>query len=74
MKEPENKASDSIVKVRDSLLVLHHDTHRIGIVQDIDKDGNLIDISPQRDQVPEFLSIGREKDSFTAFLVTFTSI
>jgi len=71
MKEPENKASDSIVKVRDSLLVLHHDTHRIGIVQDIDKDGNLIDISPQRDQVPEFLNVEREKESFTAFFSDF---
>nr|WP_199162582.1 DUF4099 domain-containing protein [Elizabethkingia sp. ASV34] len=71
MKESENKASDSIVKVRDSLLVLHHDTHRIGIVQDIDKDGNLIDFLPQRDKFEQFLSVEREDASFTAFFSDF---
>ncbi|MDV4043699.1 hypothetical protein CMT37_12830 [Elizabethkingia anophelis] len=71
MKEPENKASDSIVKVRDSLLVLHHDTNTIGIVQDIDKDGNLIDISPQQDKFEQFLSVEHEDNSFTTFFSDF---
>jgi len=66
-----NNESDTVEKLGDTLLVLHHSSSTIGLVQGIDREGNLKEIKPEEKPDGEFVRIESKEDSFTRFFADF---
>lgn len=54
-----------------TLLVLRHSNNSVGIVQDIEHNGNLIDVQPDRINIDSVMRIDSSQDSFTDFYSDF---
>ncbi|MGH1517079.1 DUF3945 domain-containing protein [Chryseobacterium sp. JK1] len=61
----------SIKKKADTLLVLHHKTGTVGIVQGLGEDGELHKVDPRELNNAEIVSVGSNEDSFAAFYAGF---
>ncbi|PUB26417.1 uncharacterized protein DUF3945 [Elizabethkingia sp. YR214] len=70
-KEKELHQQTSIKKTGDTLLVLHHDTDTIKLVQGIDHNGNLKDISLSHDPCEMPILIDEENQDFVNFYCDF---
>jgi hypothetical protein len=71
MEKERNNESDTVEKLGDTLLVLHHSSSSIGLVQSIDNEGNLKETKPKEKHDGEFVRINPDKDSFTRFFADF---
>lgn len=64
--------STSISKVN-TLLVLHHSNNSVGMVQNVNQNGHLIDVAPDSDGVDSMIRIDSSAESFTEFYTDFYS-
>jgi len=71
MEKEKNNEADAVERLGDTLLVLHHGSSTIGLVQGIDKEGNLKEIKPEEKHDGEFVRIESKEDSFTCFFADF---
>lgn len=66
-----NKQLDIIKKKADTLLVLHHRTGTVGIVQGLGEDGELHSVDPRELNNAEIVSIDSNENSFAEFYAGF---
>ncbi|MCJ8154113.1 DUF4099 domain-containing protein [Chryseobacterium sp. SSA4.19] len=64
--------STSISEVN-TLLVLHHSNNSVGMVQNVNENGHLIDVAPDSDGVDSMIRIDSSAESFTEFYADFYS-
>lgn len=62
--------STSISEVN-TLLVLHHSNNSVGMVQNVNQNGHLIDVAPDSDGVDSMIRIDSSAESFTEFYADF---
>ncbi|MBT2623788.1 hypothetical protein [Chryseobacterium sp. ISL-6] len=71
--EKENNINDTVEKVKDTLLVLNNTINTIGLVQGIDKEGNLKEVLPGNKASQRMIRIDADEGSFTSFFTDFYS-
>ncbi|WP_261511325.1 hypothetical protein [Chryseobacterium paludis] len=71
--EKENSVNDRVEKVKDTLLVLNNTINTIGLVQGVDKEGNLKEVLPRNTDSQQMISIDADEGSFTSFFTDFYS-
>jgi len=71
MEKEINNESDTVERLGDTLLVLHHSSSTIGLVQGIDQEGNLKETKPEDKYAGNFVRIEPKEDSFTRFFADF---
>jgi len=71
MEKEINNEPDTVERLGDTLLVLHHGSSTIGLVQGIDKEGNLKEVQPEDKYAGNLVRIEPKEDSFTRFFADF---
>ncbi|ASK32363.1 hypothetical protein CEY12_20745 [Chryseobacterium sp. T16E-39] len=69
----ENNINESVEKIRDTLLVLNNTINTIGLVQGVDKEGNIKEVLPEGENSGYAIRIDTDQDSFTSFFTDFYS-
>lgn len=68
-----NTINNTSISEANTLLVLHHSNNSVGMVQNVSKNGHLIDVKPSYAGVDSMIRIDSSAESFTEFYTDFYS-
>ncbi|MGI9580149.1 DUF3945 domain-containing protein [Chryseobacterium sp. RRHN12] len=66
-----NTINSTSISEANTLLVLHHSTNSVGMVQNVNQNGHLIDVAPDSAGVDSMIRIDSSAESFTEFYADF---
>lgn len=66
-----NTINSTSISEANTLLVLHHSNNSVGMVQNVNHNGHLIDVAPDSDGVDSMIRIDSSAESFTEFYADF---